>query len=152
MPVVFLDANMWETVSCNFNFHTYKSHNTSERLRGIFSKSLLPIYSIGGQWSHPSSPRSGLCSTMSGSLFRSEPMSKGQVIALFRNDCDGNDCDGNGNGSLAVIMISVAMANVIESLSPPFPPWSTFLPFSTFPVLLATRGGLQLRRPAGRAW
>ena len=76
-------------------------------------------------------------------------MSKGQVIALF-----GNDCDGNGNGSLAVIMISVAMAmaNVIESLSPPFPPWPTFLPFSTFPVLLATRGGLQLRRPAGGAW
>ena len=44
MPVVFLDANMWETVSCNFNFHTYKSHNTSERLRGIFSKSLFPIF------------------------------------------------------------------------------------------------------------
>ena len=73
---------------------------------------------------------------MSGSLFRSEPMSKGQVIALFGNDCDGNDCDGNGNGSLAVIMISVAMAmtNVIESFSPFFPPWSTFLPFSTFPL------------------
>ena len=82
---------------------------------------------------------------MSGSPFRSEPMSKGQVIALFRNDCVGN-----GNGSMAVVMISVAMAmaNVIENFSP----WTTFLPFSTFPVLLATRGGLQLRRPAWRAW
>ena len=37
---------MWETVSCNFNFHTYKSHNTSERLRGIFSKSLFPIFNL----------------------------------------------------------------------------------------------------------
>ena len=43
---IYSHANMWETVSCNFNFHTYKSHNTSERLRGIFSKSLFPIFNL----------------------------------------------------------------------------------------------------------